>query len=151
MLSQWLGDTKWDVIHFNFGLHDLKYMGKNGKNLADPSDPQSSAQVSLAQYADNLQTIATALKATGATVIWRETTPVPEGAKGRVPADAIRYNNAAANVIERIGGIQTDRMFAFATGKRNLQKPADVHYTADGSAELADHVADQIRKALAKR
>src|SRR5512133_119554 len=25
-LDKWLGDGKWDVIHFNFGLHDLKYL-----------------------------------------------------------------------------------------------------------------------------
>src|SRR5690242_7520015 len=25
-IDQWLGDTKWDVIHFNFGLHDLKHV-----------------------------------------------------------------------------------------------------------------------------
>ena len=24
-IDAWLGDGKWDVIHFNFGLHDLKY------------------------------------------------------------------------------------------------------------------------------
>ena len=36
-LDQWLGDGRWDVIHFNWGLHDLKYMGPTGKNLADPS------------------------------------------------------------------------------------------------------------------
>jgi hypothetical protein len=23
-LDQWLGTSKWDVIHFNFGLHDLR-------------------------------------------------------------------------------------------------------------------------------
>ena len=23
-IDRWIGDTKWDVIHFNFGLHDLK-------------------------------------------------------------------------------------------------------------------------------
>ena len=28
-LEHWLGDRQWDVIHFNFGLHDLKYI--NGK------------------------------------------------------------------------------------------------------------------------
>jgi hypothetical protein len=28
-LDSWLGTTKWDVIHFNHGLHDLKYIGKN--------------------------------------------------------------------------------------------------------------------------
>ena len=25
-LQEWLGDTKWDVIHFNWGLHDLKHV-----------------------------------------------------------------------------------------------------------------------------
>ncbi len=25
-LDGWLGEEKWDVIHFNFGLHDLKYI-----------------------------------------------------------------------------------------------------------------------------
>src|SRR3979411_103345 len=29
-LDKWLGTAKWDVIHFNFGLHDLRlYDGKN--------------------------------------------------------------------------------------------------------------------------
>ncbi|MEP4681789.1 MAG: SGNH/GDSL hydrolase family protein, partial [Rhodopirellula bahusiensis] len=81
-LDSWLGDRKWDVIHFNFGLHDLKFMGPNGKNLADPKLPTSKRQVPLDEYVANLETIAKKLKATGATVIWRETTPVPEGAGG---------------------------------------------------------------------
>ena len=34
-LDAWLGDKPWDVIHFNWGLHDLKYMGPQGQNLAD--------------------------------------------------------------------------------------------------------------------
>src|SRR5579862_6853691 len=25
-LDEWLGSNHWDVIHFNFGLHDLKYL-----------------------------------------------------------------------------------------------------------------------------
>src|SRR5205085_7354883 len=29
-LSRWLGSEKWDVIHFNWGLHDLKHW-KDGK------------------------------------------------------------------------------------------------------------------------
>ena len=37
-LDKWLGDRKWSVIHFNHGLHDLKYMGPN-KNLAVPRIP----------------------------------------------------------------------------------------------------------------
>ena len=40
-LDKWLGDGNWDVIHFNWGLHDLKYMGPNGENLQDPTDPKN--------------------------------------------------------------------------------------------------------------
>ena len=28
-LEEWLGDQPWDVIHFNWGLHDLKYVDEN--------------------------------------------------------------------------------------------------------------------------
>ena len=41
-LDRWLGDTKWDVIHFNFGLHDLKHVDTTGKNSKDPNDPQQA-------------------------------------------------------------------------------------------------------------
>ena len=30
-LKEWLGDKKWDVIHFNWGLHDLKYIPSKSK------------------------------------------------------------------------------------------------------------------------
>ena len=29
-LEKWIGQKQWDVIHFNFGLHDLKYMNQDG-------------------------------------------------------------------------------------------------------------------------
>ena len=44
-IDAWLGDGKWDVIHFNWGLHDLKYMGPKGQNLADPKAKESHQQV----------------------------------------------------------------------------------------------------------
>ena len=43
-LSQWLGETDWDVIT-NWGLHDLKYLGPNDENLQDPKDPKNHQQV----------------------------------------------------------------------------------------------------------
>ena len=34
-VSKWLNAStgKWDVVHFNFGLHDLAYRNANGKGL----------------------------------------------------------------------------------------------------------------------
>ena len=30
-IDAWLGEKSWDVIHFNWGLHDLKYMNEKGQ------------------------------------------------------------------------------------------------------------------------
>lgn len=149
-LESWLGDRKWDVIHFNFGLHDLKYMGPNNQNLADPKAKGSHQQVPLDQYTANLKKIAERLKKTGATVIWRETTPVPEGAAGRVVGDSARYNEAAAKVMAEVGDIQIDPMFAFAK-EHAEQLPANVHYSKAGSEKLAEQVAKTVRAALKQR
>ena len=71
-------------------------MGPNNQNLADPNAESSHQQVAIEQYVANLKKIAKRLKQTGATVVWCETTPVPDGARGRVAGDEKRYNQAAA-------------------------------------------------------
>ena len=53
-IDKWLGDGKWDVIHFNWGLHDLKYLGPQGQNLADPTAKDSHQQVPIDAYEANL-------------------------------------------------------------------------------------------------
>ena len=78
-LDNWLGTTKWDLIHFNFGLHDLKWMGANGENLAEPNGDGNSQQVPIQEYVEYLDVIAAKLKAT-ARKSSSNTTPVPQGA-----------------------------------------------------------------------
>src|SRR5262249_11906385 len=63
-LQAWLGDGKWDVIHFNFGLHDVRYMDDTKKKQVSPED-----------YEVNLTKIVEQLKKTGAKLIWCNTTP----------------------------------------------------------------------------
>jgi hypothetical protein len=150
-IDQWLGDRRWDVVHWNFGLHDLKYMGPNGENLADPAAPTSHPQVPIDAYEANIKTLAERIKKGAKVVIWRETTPVPEGAAGRVPGDAKRFNAAAAKAITEVGGIGTDPFFAFAESVADRQQPANVHYTAEGSQALGEHVAKVILEALPTR
>ncbi len=96
-IERWLGEKKWDLIHFNFGLHDLKYMNEKG-GLVDPS--KGRQQVPPAAYAKNLRGIVARLKETGATLIWRTTTPVPEGAGGRIRGDAVTYNAIALEIMK---------------------------------------------------
>ncbi len=150
-LSKWLGDSKWDVIHFNWGLHDLKYIGADPKVLADPKAEGSHPQVPVADYEKNLTTLVTQLKATGAKLIWCSTTPVPEGSQGRVAGDEVKYNEAAARVMSA-AGIPTDDLCAHAAAKiKDVQLPANVHYTADGYKYLAEKVSAEIEKALPKQ
>ncbi len=147
-IESWLGTGKWDVIHFNWGLHDLKYMGPNGKNLADPEDSSSGQQVPPAEYGANLEKLVERLKQTEATLIWRNTTPVPEGAAGRVVGDAAKYNEIAAKIMEK-HGVQIDDMFALVKPQiGEIMRPANVHFTPEGSQLLGKHVAGVIQAAL---
>ena len=150
-MDKWLGSGAWDVIHFNWGLHDLKYLGTDGKSLADPRSPGSRQQVPIQQYEKNLRQLVARLKKTGATLIWRSTTPVPPGARGRVVGDAVKYNAVATRVMKD-NGIATDDMYAFAKARlKEIQRPANVHFTRDGSRALAGHAAGIIRKTIDPR
>lgn len=147
-LKEWLGDSKWDVIHFNFGLHDLVYMGPDGARLVDATLPGAKHQVPLPDYEKNLTTIVTQLKATGAKVIWCNTTPVPEGTKGRVADESLKFNEVAAKVMQA-AGVPTNDLHSHAKAKlTEVQLPANVHFTPEGSKYLAEKVAAEIEKAL---
>jgi acyl-CoA thioesterase-1 len=150
-IDQWLGTGRWNVIHFNWGLHDLKYMGSKGQNLADPKAADSHPQVPIEQYEANLRKLVERLEKTGATLIWCETTPVPPGAKGRVVGDAAKYNAVAAGIMKE-HGIAIDDLYAFAKPRlEEIQLPANVHFGPDGSKELAKQVVKCIEAALARR
>ncbi|MDF1826510.1 MAG: SGNH/GDSL hydrolase family protein [Verrucomicrobiales bacterium] len=153
-IDDWLktgGEGKsWDVIHFNWGLHDLKYMGPEGENLSDPDSPKSAPQVSQEDYRKNLTSLVETMKATGATLIFRNTTPVPAGARGRVVGDSVIYNAIAAEVMNE-AGVQVHDLYSFAKEhEAEIQKKADVHYTPEGSIALAEEVVRVISAALAE-
>ena len=123
-------------------------MGPKGQNLADPNDAASHQQVPIDQYQANMEELARQIKQSAKIAIWRETTPVPDGAAGRVVGDSKKYNDAAAKAMENVGGIQTDPFFDFAESINEHQRPANVHYTPEGSKQLGKHVAEVIRSAL---
>jgi len=146
-IDQWLGDGKWDVIHFNWGLHDLKYMGPK-RRLATPETGKQ--QVPIDQYAKNLEQLVLRLKKTGAKLIWASTTPVPEGAGGRVKGDDVKYNAVAAKIMAR-HGVAIDDLYAFAIPQLDkIQRPKNVHFSGPGSQALAEQVAKSILHALGK-
>lgn len=146
-LDAWLGTGKWDVIHFNWGLHDLKYIDEK-RQLTTPD--KGKQQVPLADYEKNLRTLVERLQKTGAKLIWCVTTPVPEGSSGRVAGDEVKYNEVALKVMKE-KGVAVDDLWAFAKPQlAKIQLPADVHYSPEGYQELAKHVVAEIEKALPK-
>ena len=149
-IKTWLGDSKWDVIHFNWGLHDLKYVTGEKAAISDPKSPEARQQVLLADYEKNLTELVKTMQATGAKLIWCSTTPVPEGSGGRVKDDELKYNEAAARVM-KAAGIPTDDLHAHAAAKPDAQLPANVHYTPEGSRYLAEKVSAVIAEHLPKK
>jgi acyl-CoA thioesterase-1 len=145
-IGRWLAldGGEWDVIHFNFGLHDLKRVdAETGKNSNDPNDPH---QASPERYREQLGQILDALMATGARLVFATTTPVPEGdlRPYREPEDAVLYNSIAREVM--VGaGVPINDLYAFALPRLGMiQKPENVHFTEDGSELLAQQVVDAI-------
>ena len=149
-LDEWLGKGKWDAIHFNWGLHDLKYMGPKGQNLADPNASTSRQQIPPDQYAKNMRELVGRLQKTGAKLIWTTTTPVPAGAQGRVKGDSAKYNTIALKIATD-NGVAVDDLYALALGQLSkIQQPKNVHFTPAGSKVLARQVANSILKALGR-
>ena len=147
-IDRWLAaQEKWDVIHFNWGLHDLKHVNaETGKNSNSFDDPQQAAPDA---YEKNLKQIVAKLKATGAELIFATTTPYPDGVKpARLPADAKRYNDIATKIAKANDIAVNDLYSAILPRLKELQNPINVHFNKAGSAFLAKQVAAEIESAL---
>jgi acyl-CoA thioesterase-1 len=62
-IDDWLGDGNWDVIHFNWGLHDLKFPPPTSPDKGDDN------AVPIKEYRQNLSTLVRRMKETGATLV----------------------------------------------------------------------------------
>jgi acyl-CoA thioesterase-1 len=141
-IDSWLGKGKWDVIHFNFGLHDAKY--------TSPTEQRASREV----YIKHLKTLIDRMKATGARLIFATTTPVPEmlqygKATGNRVFDSIPDRNALACELMRKNGVAINDLHTLiAQSPPGLGREHDVHYTPEGYAVLAKAVAASIETQL---
>lgn len=148
-IDAWLAETEWDVIHFNWGLHDLKHVTEPGGSSISKkeSDP---VQATVEQYGENLELIVGKLKATGAKLIFATTTPVVANSSGplrEVEAPA-QYNEAALEIMKK-HDVEVNDLYAACFDKLDqLQLPKNVHFKKEGSEFLADVVASKIEAAL---
>ena len=146
-LEGYLGSGNWDLIHFNFGIHDITWMGPDGATDIG----SGSRQVSLEQYRENLEKIVARLSATGAKLIWASTTPVQPGTQFRDPEDVLVYNAAAAEIMDRTG-VPINDLYSLALPRlRELQPLLNVHFTEAGAEVLAAQMANCIQDRLQDR
>jgi hypothetical protein len=139
-LDEWLGKGPWKIIHFNFGLHDLK-------------DVEGKPNVPLADYEKNLRAIVKRLKATGAALVWCSTTPVPKksGSPPRRNEDVIAYNAVAKKIMDE-NHIPIDDLYAFVLPQEEkIQRKNNVHFTPDGYGIIAGQVVKSVRELAATK
>ena len=158
-LKRWLPDAneKWDVIHFNHGLHDLSY------RFADDSDKNAKGEYASPTngghqnvppefYEKNLRQIIARLKQTGAKLIFASTTPVPESDAAKYVKDSeLPYNEIAKKVMAAEGVTWNDLWTLVKPRQAELQGKRNVHFQAKGSSVMAKQVAEMIQNALSAR
>ena len=128
----WLGDGKWDIIHFNFGIHDRN----------TPID----------DYTGRLEKLIQRMRKTGATLIWASSTPVPDVPAKKYVAASMEKRNAAAAELMATHGIAIDDLHAaIAPRLKELQNPDDVHFSGPGNEFLGRQVAQFLAARLPKK
>ena len=136
-VQTWLGHDKWDVVIFNFGIHDAKI--KKGQVTTE-----------LAAYEQNLREVVGILQENGARLIFATTTPIPAVVKpeGRTFAPIPPYNEVALKVMKE-SNVSVEDLYALMTPvQEKYQKPFDVHFTKEGSEFLAKDIALHIEQQL---
>ncbi|MFM7180482.1 MAG: hypothetical protein ACKO2G_03335 [Verrucomicrobiales bacterium] len=152
----WLGNyqekgSRWDVIQFNHGLHDLK------QTYDAATDTWGEHSIPLATYKANIEKEIAILKKTGAKLIWCSTTPVQNDNKSkyaRRKGESKVFNDAALEVMRNHPEILiTDlhRVVDESPVFDNWRTAKDVHfYKSEEQKVLGEAVAAAIRKALEK-
>ncbi|MCG9792338.1 SGNH/GDSL hydrolase family protein [Flavobacterium algicola] len=139
---------EWDVIHFNVGLHDLKYVA----NKVDLDKVNGKLVSTLAVYENKLRENIKYLKTTypNAKLIFATTTVVPDGEPGRFKDGELKYNEVALKVLKEYPEIRVNNLHDLSIPiiKKYQDKLGSVHYLPEGYRLLGIEVAKQIAKVL---
>lgn len=165
-LKDWLGTNRWDVITVNCGIWDFCYMRGDpvgtdhfwGDQTLEALPPLQRGTAIRARgfrvrtpipaYMANLRRILTDLKATGATVVFALTTPVPAYQDDDRCGLARAYNEVAESVCRELDVRTVD---LYSVGERNYaNQPDRCHYNDAGNDALAESLAGTVSESLGK-
>ena len=142
-LDEWIGNGKWDLVHFNFGLWDWYGWSQDTK-----ATPES--------YSKSLENIVRKLKKSEAKLVFAMTTPPCVGPEKKAnikisKAKAQEFNHAALRVMKKHGVVVND-LYALIVNKREKYQMGEnnVHYNEVGRDLLAAQVAKVIKEQLSQ-
>ncbi|MDP6354107.1 MAG: hypothetical protein QF473_03330 [Planctomycetota bacterium] len=127
-LDTWLGNGRWDLIHFNFGIHDRKL---------NPED-----------YADRLEMIVERLKPATDRLVFAMSTPIAKEDEMYIPGSSARSNKIARKIMKRHGIPINDLHALMLPRLKEYQNPRDCHFTLKGYEVIGRQVADVISRQL---
>lgn len=149
-IDSYLGDTKWDIIHFNWGLWDIY----GWRYHAEDRSPDA--------YAERLDELVVRMRETGAKLIWATTTPVCPGPEKAMlerwkkevvvtPEQQTAYRRAALAVMKK-HGVEINDLHSFILPDIEKYSPApdNVHFTGSGCGALASKVVATLEAAIAE-
>ncbi len=128
-----LGQSRFDVVHFNNGLHGFGYS----------EDEYRAAFPALLE--------AIRKGARDAKLIWATTTPIRDRDQPRrfdPRTDRVRARNAIAAKIVAAGKIPVDDLFGLSEGHPEYQAPDGIHFNEKGTSAQAEQVVRSILAAL---
>lgn len=146
-IKDWIGNEKWDIIQFNWGLWDLKYQVPD--SVKGPAKLNGKVTYTLEEYRENLTKLVQILKGTGAELVFVTTSYVPPKEPNRHCGDEQKYNKVAMEIMQENGIIVNDLHTpsieihkAFGQGEDN------VHYTPEGYEKLSVYITEVLKSHL---
>lgn len=150
-IKTWLGDEKWDVIHFNWGIWDTHMLSENGALISNEATFAGVMHIrhTPEKYRENMLKLVETMERTGAKLICATTTPIMSRTGKRF--DDIKNLNAVAESIMKERKIAINDLYTFVLpNAKEWQSGDKVHFNAGGNENLAKRVSESIQKALAK-
>ena len=146
-IDEWIGNEKWDIIQFNWGLWDLCYRHPDSKVQGNRDKEKGEITYTIDEYTSNLDSIVNMLQTkTDAKLIFVTTTYVPENEAGRFQNDVIRYNDAAKKIMKNNSIIVNDIYEqSIQIHEKFGNGLDDVHYSNQGYEELSKLVTGFLK------
>ena len=149
-IVNWIGDSEWNIIQFNWGLWDLCYRHPDSKVQGNRDKVNGRITYHIDDYRNNLDAIVKLIrKNSDADLVFVSTTFVPDDEAGRFKEDAIKYNKIAMRVMQdnevTINDIYEESMLIHGKYGKGTD---DVHYLQEGYRELGLQISNFLKQKI---